>query len=73
MLYYRYNNYGEVISNLDQNGIVKNEYGYDAFEIAITEKGTNYNMEENIKWDDSRDKIWISLKYWKAVKNYKFP
>ncbi|MCI8509798.1 MAG: RHS repeat-associated core domain-containing protein [Lachnospiraceae bacterium] len=38
MLYYQYNNHGDVISVLDQAGTVKNEYDYDAFGNAITEK-----------------------------------
>ena len=43
MLYYQYNNYGDVISVLDQAGEVKNEYDYDAFGNAITEKETVSN------------------------------
>ncbi len=36
VLYYRYNNHGNVISDFGQDGTVKNEYGYDAFGNAIT-------------------------------------
>lgn len=43
MLYYQYNNHGDVISVLDQAGEVKNEYDYDAFGNAITEKETVSN------------------------------
>ena len=42
-LYYQYNNHGDVISVLDQAGEVKNEYDYDAFGNAITEKETVSN------------------------------
>ena len=40
---YQYNNHGDVISVLDQAGEVKNEYDYDAFGNAITEKETVSN------------------------------
>ncbi|MDE6759160.1 MAG: hypothetical protein K2J90_00605 [Lachnospiraceae bacterium] len=43
MLYYQYNNHGDVISVLDQAGAIKNEYDYDAFGNAITEKETVSN------------------------------
>ena len=43
MLYCQYNNHGDVISVLDQSGTVKNEYDYDAFGNAITEKETVSN------------------------------
>ena len=43
VLYYQYNNHGDVISVLDQDGTVKNEYDYDAFGNAITEKETVSN------------------------------
>ncbi len=43
VLYYQYNNHGDVISVLDQDGTVKNEYDYDAFGNAITEKETISN------------------------------
>ena len=41
VLYYQYNNHGDVISVLDQAGTVKNEYDYDAFGNAITEMVKN--------------------------------
>ena len=40
---YQYNNHGDVISVLDQAGEVKNEYDYDAFGNATTEKETVSN------------------------------
>lgn len=43
VLYYQYNNHGDVVSVLDQAGTVKNEYDYDAFGNAITEKETVSN------------------------------
>ena len=43
VLYYQYNNHGDVISVLDQDGTVENEYDYDAFGNAITEKETVSN------------------------------
>lgn len=43
VLYYQYNNHGDVISVLDQAGAIKNEYDYDAFGNAITEKETVSN------------------------------
>ena len=43
VLYYQYNNHGDVISVLDQDGTIKNEYDYDAFGNAITEKETVSN------------------------------
>ncbi len=42
-LYYQYNNHGDVVRVLDQLGTLKNEYDYDAFGNAITEKETVKN------------------------------
>ena len=43
MLYYQYNSHGDVVSVLNRTGAVKNEYDYDAFGNAITEKETVSN------------------------------
>lgn len=42
-LYYQYNNHGDVVGVLDESGTLKNEYDYDAFGNAITEKETVKN------------------------------
>ena len=38
VLYYQYNNHGDVIHVLDSEGTVKNTYDYDAFGNAIEEE-----------------------------------
>ena len=43
MLYCQYNSHGDVVSVLSRTGAVKNEYDYDAFGNAITEKETVSN------------------------------
>lgn len=43
VLYYQYNNHGDVIHVLDSEGTVKNTYDYDAFGNAIEEEETVSN------------------------------
>ena len=38
VLYYQYNNHGDMIHVLDSGGTVKNTYDYDAFGNAIEEE-----------------------------------
>ena len=42
-VYYQYNNHGDVIRVSDRTGTLLNEYDYDAFGNAITEKETVRN------------------------------